>query len=70
MYALEADSGHIVWESYMVPKQKADPQLGPQGVMPASAIASWKNTPDVPISGGGTWSSYTLDPATGRLYGT
>jgi alcohol dehydrogenase (cytochrome c) len=22
----------------------------------------------VPISGGGSWTSYTLDPATGRLY--
>jgi alcohol dehydrogenase (cytochrome c) len=36
--------------------------------MPQSAAATWKNAPDVPISGGGTWTSYTLDPATGRLY--
>jgi hypothetical protein len=35
---------------------------GPQGLMPASAITTWKNAPDVPISGGGTWTSYTLDP--------
>jgi alcohol dehydrogenase (cytochrome c) len=68
VYALAADSGHIVWESYMVPKAPNDPTRGPQGQMPASAITSWKNAPDVPISGGGTWTSYTLDPGTGRLY--
>jgi alcohol dehydrogenase (cytochrome c) len=52
----------------MVPKAPNDPTRGPQGQMPASAITSWKNAPDVPISGGGTWTSYTLDPGTGRLY--
>jgi alcohol dehydrogenase (cytochrome c) len=68
MYALAADSGRIVWETYLVPKSSGDPIRGPQGVMPASALATWKNAPDVPISGGGSWTSYTLDPATGRLY--
>jgi hypothetical protein len=50
-----------VWETYLVPRQEGDPTLGPQGMMPASAITTWQNPPDVPISGGGTWSSYTLD---------
>jgi alcohol dehydrogenase (cytochrome c) len=68
VYALAADSGRIVWETYLVPKAPSDPTRGPQGTMPASAIASWRNAPDVPISGGGNWTSYTLDPATGRLY--
>jgi alcohol dehydrogenase (cytochrome c) len=68
MYALSAVSGRIVWESYLVPKQPGDPTRGPQGSMPASAITTWKNAPDVPITGGATWTSYTLDPLTGRLY--
>ena len=67
MYALDAATGRIVWESYTVPKQEGDPTLGPQGTMPTS-ITTWENPPDVPISGGGTWTSYTLDPTTGRLY--
>lgn len=68
VYALAADSGRIIWETYLVPKAPNDPVRGPQGVMPASAITTWKNAPDVPISGGGNWTSYTLDPVTGRLY--
>jgi PQQ-dependent dehydrogenase (methanol/ethanol family) len=68
MYALAADTGAIVWEAYMVPKGPNDPTRGPQGWMPASAITTWKSGPDVPISGGGSWTSSTLDPSTGRLY--
>jgi len=68
MYALAAEDGRIVWETYLVPKEPKDPVRGPQGRMPASAITTWENAPDVPISGGATWTSYTLDPATGRLY--
>jgi alcohol dehydrogenase (cytochrome c) len=30
--------------------------------------STWKNAPGIPISGGGTWTSYTLDPKTGQLY--
>jgi alcohol dehydrogenase (cytochrome c) len=68
MYALSADDGHVVWESFLIPKAPEDPVRGPQGNMPASQAASWKNAPDVPISGGGTWTSYTLDPESGHLY--
>ena len=68
VYALAADSGRIVWETYLVPTTPSDPTRGPRGAMPASASATWKNAPDVPISGGGNWTSYTLEPATGRLY--
>jgi alcohol dehydrogenase (cytochrome c) len=62
VYALAAESGRIVWETCLVPKAPSDPTRGPQGLMPASAITTWKNAPAVPISGGGTWTSYTLDP--------
>ena len=68
MYALSAATGSILWETYLVPRNESDPNRGPAGAMPQSAVATWKNAPDVPISGGGTWTSYTLDPATGRLY--
>lgn len=68
MYALSAATGSILWETYLVPRNDSDPNRGPAGAMPQSAVATWKNAPDVPISGGGTWTSYTLDPATGRLY--
>ena len=68
VYALSATSGEIVWETYLVPRSEGDVARGPAGKMPSSAITTWKNAPDVPISGGGSWTSYTLDPVTGRLY--
>lgn len=67
MYALDALTGKIVWEFYLVPKAEGDPVRGPQGASPLDA-SSWKNEAGVPITGGGTWTSYTLDPATGYLY--
>jgi len=30
--------------------------------------ATWKNAQGIPISGGGTWTSYTLDTKTGQLF--
>jgi PQQ-dependent dehydrogenase (methanol/ethanol family) len=69
MYALDAGDGHIVWEFYMVPKGPGDPVRGPQAPgMPPVVAESWKNTPGFPITGGGTWTSYTLDPTRGLLY--
>ncbi|MBS0365485.1 MAG: PQQ-binding-like beta-propeller repeat protein [Proteobacteria bacterium] len=69
MYALDAGDGHVVWEFYMVPKAAGDPTRGPQAPgEPAVAAGSWQNTPGFPITGGGTWTSYTLDPKHGLLY--
>ncbi len=67
MYALDAKTGKIVWEFYLVPKTEGDISRGPQGASPLGTPA-WKNAPGIPITGGATWSSYTLDPATGLLY--
>jgi len=67
MYALDAKTGQIVWEFYLVPKSEEDPVRGPQGASPLDGT-TWKNVPGAPISGGGTWTSTTLDPATGLLY--
>jgi len=70
MYALAADTGRIVWETYLLPRQPGDLSFGPAGQMPENAIDSWGNrdTPGLPISGGATWTSYTLDPSNGWLY--
>ena len=67
MYALDAKTGKIVWEFYLVPKTAGDPIRGPQGATPLD-ISTWKNGSGTPITGGGTWTSYTLDPTTGELF--
>jgi alcohol dehydrogenase (cytochrome c) len=69
VYALDARSGDIVWEAYLVPKAGGDPSRGPSAPpLPDTAAATWGNRPGVPISGGATWTSYTLDPESGLLY--
>lgn len=67
MYALDTETGKIVWEFYLVPKTEGDRPRGPQGSSPLDA-STWGNAPGFPISGGATWTSYTLDPKTGELY--
>jgi alcohol dehydrogenase (cytochrome c) len=67
MYALDAATGRIVWEFYLVPKQPGDPTRGPEAASPLDA-SSWNQAPGSPISGGATWTSYTLDPDSGLLY--
>ena len=67
MYALDAKTGKIVWEFFLVPKDEGDTVRGPLGATPLDT-STWKNAPGLPISGGGTWTSYTLDPKTGLLY--
>jgi alcohol dehydrogenase (cytochrome c) len=53
MYALNARTGEIVWEFYLVPKSAYDQSRGPQGATLLNLA---------------TWTSYTLDPVTGELY--
>ncbi|MGH6890349.1 MAG: PQQ-binding-like beta-propeller repeat protein [Rhizomicrobium sp.] len=67
MYALDASTGRIVWEFYLVPKAPGDVTRGPQGKSPLNG-STWKNAPGFPITGGATWTSYTLDPHSGLLY--
>ena len=67
MFALDAKTGKIVWEFFLVPKVEGDTVRGPLGATPLD-MSTWKNAPGIPISGGGTWTSYTLDPKTGQLY--
>lgn len=67
MYALDAKTGRIVWEFYLVPKTAGDRTRGPQAASPLNS-ATWNNAQGSPITGGATWTSYTLDPTTGLLY--
>src|SRR5438034_10592572 len=65
VYALDAATGKVAWETYTVPTNA--PQPGNEK-MQAQARATWGNASDVPITGGGTWSSYALDEERGLLY--
>jgi alcohol dehydrogenase (cytochrome c) len=65
MYALDAQSGKAIWETFTVPTDS--PQPGNEK-MQAQARATWGNGQGVPITGGGTWTSYTLDAERGLLY--
>ena len=67
MYALDGATGKIVWEFYLVPKAPGDVTRGPEGKSPLDD-STWRNASGIPITGGATWTSYTLDPATGLLY--
>ena len=68
MYALDAKTGKIVWEFYLVPKAEGDRMYGPEAPSPLND-KTWGNTSKgVPITGGATWTSYTLDPDSGLLY--
>lgn len=69
MFALDAATGKVVWEYYLVPKDHpaTRPSGGPQ-TPEGIRDATWGNTAEVPVSGGATWTSYTIDPATGLLY--
>jgi alcohol dehydrogenase (cytochrome c) len=65
MYALDAASGKILWETYLVPAQGEATSPPPTEKITAP---TWTNPKEVPISGGATWTSYTLDTARGLLY--
>jgi alcohol dehydrogenase (cytochrome c) len=67
MYALNAKTGKIVWQFFLVPQTQGDAVRGPLGSSPLDN-STWKTIPGAPISGGGMWTSTTLDPATGLLY--
>src|SRR5262249_37902344 len=67
MYALDVQTGKIVWEFFLVPRTPDDKVRGPLGESPLKA-EDWANLRKFPISGGGTWTSYTLDTKNGLLY--
>jgi alcohol dehydrogenase (cytochrome c) len=67
MYGLDAKTGEIVWEFYLLPYQEGDKVRGPLVKNPLTG-ESWKNKPGIPISGGATWTHYTIDTASGEIF--
>jgi alcohol dehydrogenase (cytochrome c) len=67
MYALEGKTGKILWEFYLTPKTEGDAPRGPVGTSPLGG-STWNNAPGIPVTGAGTWTSYTLDLKNGLLY--
>jgi alcohol dehydrogenase (cytochrome c) len=67
MYAIDAKTGKIVWEFYLVPRSAGDVERGPEGKSPLDD-STWETPSGSPITGGATWTSYTLDPVNGLLY--
>jgi alcohol dehydrogenase (cytochrome c) len=65
MYALDARTGMIAWETYTVATDAPQPR---NETMQKQARATWANAANVPITGGGTWTSYTIDTERGLLY--
>jgi alcohol dehydrogenase (cytochrome c) len=63
MYALDAATGRVVWEQYLVPRTQGDRSYGPQAPAPRMPRDGWGNAPGVPITGAATWTSYALDAA-------
>ena len=68
MYALDAKTGKIVWEFYPGAESRGRSDVrGPRRHRPSTTRPG--TTPKgVPITGGATWTSYTLDPDSGLLY--
>ena len=60
MYAVDAATGRIIWEQYMVPRSADDKSRGPAAPEPKI-----KGTAD---EGGTPWTAFTLDEGTGTLY--
>jgi alcohol dehydrogenase (cytochrome c) len=55
IYALSVSDGRVVWQQSLVPAQQGEPKA-----------TGWGNVAN--ISGGASWTSYSLDPELGLLY--
>lgn len=66
MYALDAETGRQRWETWLVPRDEE--RAAPASDTAKIAAPTWGNDPKIPIAGGATWTSYTIDPQTGLLY--
>src|SRR5262245_17466465 len=66
MYGLEAATGKVLWETYLVPSEGKRPVAGDtehsagHERMQSIAKATWIDA-QTPITGGATWTSYSLD---------
>jgi len=67
MYALDLKTGKVLWQFFMVPQGEGDVVSGPLGKTPLDG-STWKNAQGIPITGGGIWTSLTLDIKNGLVY--
>lgn len=68
VYGIDGATGKILWEFFMVPKEPGDKSYGPSVPNNLKDRETWGNPPDVPITGGGSWTAFSLDPDKGILY--
>jgi len=66
MYALDAATGRQLWQTNLVPREEE--RANPGSEMARMAVGTWGNPASVPIGGGATWTSYSLDAERGLLY--
>ena len=67
MFALDAKTGKIVWEFFLVPKDEGDIVRGPLGATPLDA-SNWKNAPGAADQRWRNLDVLHLDTKTGLLY--
>ena len=67
MYALDAATGKIVWEFYLVPKDGRRRHSRPARRLPLDT-STWKNAPGLPDHRRRDLDVLHLDPETGLLY--
>jgi alcohol dehydrogenase (cytochrome c) len=63
VYALDSETGKVVWKFDLVPQN-----TGAQNDGNPNVGGTWQMASGIPISGGGTWTSFSLDPGSGLLY--
>ena len=68
MYALDAKTGKIVWEFFLVPKTEGDTVRGPAGRLAARHIRLGKTCLAPRSAAGEPGLPTTLDPTSGLLY--
>ncbi len=69
IYGLDTETGKILWQTFTVPKQEGDKVHAKEGEMPFDMMGdSWQNPQDIPVSGGGIWTSISVDPSKGHIY--
>jgi alcohol dehydrogenase (cytochrome c) len=66
MYALDAATGRTLWETWLVPREEE--RASTTTAIAKVAAPTWGNAKKNPITGGATWTTYTLDPDAGLLY--
>ena len=68
MYALDAKTGKIVWEFFLVPKSRGRRRPRTARRERRSTCRPGKTRPAYRSAAAGSWTSYTLDTKTGLLY--